>query len=234
MSRYLTATAAISMVFVFGGGWILAAQDRQVQREALTAAKTGDLREVVQFLVRAGVSGGGIIDAEAMRRPRKAPAESIDGGTIAVADVITSLRRSRPDLVANQTNGLVFLSDSDRSACYAPLSQRFRDVRLQGPLHVVTHQLARMVNPEISAVPPTLMKRSRTPEPSVSEQIVSVFYQTLTVREAFDELSRQLQGAFWILAEGTDKNTGKPTCTVNWLFSNGSRNITSYDLIAGK
>jgi hypothetical protein len=35
-------------------------------------------------------------------------------------------------------------------------------------------------------------------------------------------------------AEGTDKNTGKPTCTVNWFFSNGSRNITSYDLVAGK
>ena len=205
-------------------------QDRTDIRATAEAASESTIANFVRSLAIDGVPGGAILPGEELRQPPFQPTTA--PGSTEIHEAISAFSAARPLWRATEEDGFVFL-ERRGNVCSPALSRTITDIALQGQLHVVGKELMRKINPNISAGPPSLMSRIKGSEPSPVRQVVSLFYQRITVRDAFNELSRQARGVRWVFAEETDKQTGRPKCVLNWVHSRGTL-ITSYDLLDGR
>lgn len=89
---------------------------------------------------------------------------------------------------------------------------------MDGPVFVVGDSLAKRINPHLPKAPPGLMGGSRD---DLRRRRVTLHFGSLTLKQALDEVSRQVPGVVWGLVAGQNPATGRPECLMRWFDPEG-------------
>jgi hypothetical protein len=206
--RLVAAASVFCLASPFAFGQSVAAG--VASQKVVAAAKMPRPLSFASALAEEQHSAGFVLELDAPRSVDVMKASPGVRGTLVQA--VNAFRMSHPGYQVTETLGVLVIEPKKRTACQAALERKIPGVVLQGELHKVLNDAFSLVNPEHPKGPPSVLGQV----PTMPYVTVAVPWSTL--RDALNDIARQVPGFVWVVQHYTNPVLKREVCSFDYFY----------------
>lgn len=206
---------------------------RPVDAAALDAIASGTMADLARILAEHEISAGFVFTQDERRQTGHARRRR--GTMVALGDVIARFTAAHPSYAAGTIAGVPFFGP-DESDCGRALGRRLPKVDIEDRLiwQAFADLALQFDPPPDPSIPPGIAQGGGvlSDRPLVMTARVSLRRQSVSVLDAFQEISRQAPGLVWWIAEDPNRYPNRMACIVNEFYPGGA-SFSNHDVNRG-